>query len=238
MEHLYSRRRGTANPDVWLERDFMAPHVDDPAAPVHKKMLADGLGKLSHAEQADWAKFVIAQLLRVPTTMERMRERGRRTLEEGLDEDPQAYLAERGSEPEPTLRAWFEKHVPHEFDDMAVRVFPRLVYSKNLLSRVLKGQWAVRELRLSKRDLVIGDKPLFVDGKLGEEHLLVMPIAPNRVWLAFDNPQTGENVGQRTDEDFAREVNRAIVIQTERYVYSTGMQHEFLIRKYLRKPQA
>ena len=237
-DHLYSRRRRTANPDVSLERDFFGPYVDDPAARVHKKMLANGLGDLTHAEQADWAKFIIAQILRVPTTMEQMRERGRRTLEEGLDADPDAYVVERGNEPEPTLRAWFEKNFPHEFDDVAVRAFPLLVYSKKLLSAVLTGHWAVRVLTNSNRDLVIGDKPLSVAGKLGGEHLLIMPIAPNRVWLAFDNPQTGVNVEQRTDVDLVREINRAMVIQTDRYVYSSSMQHEALILKYLRKPQA
>jgi hypothetical protein len=235
MEHLYSRQRGTANPDVWLEQHFLGPHVDDPAAPVHKKMLADGLTSLSRDEQAHWAKFVIAQMLRVPATMERLRQQGRKTLEEGLDEDPHAYLAERGTEPEPTLRAWFERHLPHEFDDMAIRVFPRLVYSQNLLSRVLKGQWALRDLRQSERDLVIGDRPLFVEGRLGEEHLLVMPIDPKRVWLAFDNPQTGANVQQQKDDNFARTINKAMVIQADRYVYSTGMQHEPVVRKYLRE---
>ena len=145
MEHLYSRQRGTANPDVWLEQHFLGPHVDDPAAPI----------------------------------------------------------------PAPGVLA-----------DLAIKGDQR--------------QWALHDLRQSKRDLVIGDRPLFVEGKLGGEHLLVMPIAPKCVWLAFDNPQTGANVQQQNDDHFARMINKAMVMQADRYVYSTGMQHESGVRKYLR----
>ena len=141
-EHLYSMRRSQTEPDVKVEKDFLGPHVDDPAAIVHKKILAMGVRSLNDDDKRAWSLFLVSLMLRVLATMQHMRQRGRQTLAAGLDEAPDDYLDARGDDPEPTLRAWVEKYHPDLLDDLAVMTLPHLVFSKLLNGAFLGAKWA------------------------------------------------------------------------------------------------
>lgn len=234
-EHLYSMKRTQAQPDVKVEKDFLGPHVDDPAAIVHKAILATGVRSLNDDDKRAWSPFLVSLMLRVPAMMQHMRERGRQTLAAGLDEAPDDYLDARGRDPEPTLRAWVEKHHPDVLDDLAVMTLPDLVFSKLLNGAFLGAKWATRPLRQSKFDLLVSDKPLIYVGTFESSFLAALPLAPRLAFLAFNEDATWDNVMSRSEESFVREMNLAIC-DADTYVYATNAAQESFVRKYLPKP--
>jgi len=135
--HLYSLERSKVEPNVKVERDFLGPHIDDPAALVHAKILKQGVSSLTRDEKMIWSPFLISLMLRGPAMVAHLRKRGREILSAGLDEAPEEYLAARGSEPEATLREWVEKYQPDVLDDLGVMTLPRLARSAKLNLAVL-----------------------------------------------------------------------------------------------------
>jgi hypothetical protein len=233
-EHLYSMRRSHAQPDVNAEKDFLGPHVDEPAAIVHRKILAAGVRSLNDDDKRAWSAFLVSMMLRVPAMMQHMRDRGRQILAAGLDEAPDDYLAVRGHEPEPTLRAWVEKHHPDVLDDLAVMTLPNLVFSKVLNGAFLSAKWGTRPLLRSRFDLLVSDKPLVYVGAFEESFLVTLPLAPRLAFLAFNEDATWDNVMSRSEGSFVREMNLAVA-EADTYVYAASAAQESFVRKYLPK---
>jgi hypothetical protein len=234
-EHLYSRMRQTAEPDVTVERDFLGPDVDEPASKVHKRLITSGVRSLTDAERHVWTRFIVSLLLRTPAMMQHMRARGRAVLAAEVDKDPDDFMELRGSEPEPTLREWLEINMPWELDDLAVRTLPDLVCSDKLNAGIWEGIWATRTLKPETRDLLIGDRPLIYVGTMESGHLIAVPISPRRLFFKAPDKTTVENVFRESEKHFTKKLNTQTTFQAERYVYSTGSQHEPLIRKHLRR---
>ena len=93
LRHLYSARRSEDQPDSALERDYLGPHVDDPAAVVHDQMLKTGLQGFDEDQARIWSRFLVAQMLRVPAMVERARQRGNEILRATLDVAPEEYVS-------------------------------------------------------------------------------------------------------------------------------------------------
>lgn len=225
-------QRSRVDPDVRVERDFLGPKVDDPAATVHKKILASGVRSLTDDDKRVWSPFLVSLMLRGPSMMRHIRERGSQILGAGLDENPDDYLEVRGDDPEPTLRAWVERNHPDVLEDLRVMTLPHLVFSETLNGAILRSKWATRPIHQSRFDLLIADKPLIYVGKLGTSFLVTLPLAPRLAFLAFNDEGTWANLQRESDEQFARKINLAMM-DAEAYVYASDIKQEAFVRKYL-----
>lgn len=237
-EHLYSMQRSKAQPDIQVERDFLGPHVDDPAAVVHKKILSNGVRSLTDDDKRAWSPFLVSLMLRVPAMMKHMRKRGREVLAAGLDEHPEEFLDVRGDAAEATLREWVEKNSPDVLDDLAVLTLPQLVYSQLLNGALLGAKWATRPLADTRYDLLISDRPLIYAGTFGTKFLVGLPLSPRLAFLAFNDDATWANVMRRPDGNFVREMNVSSASEAETYVYASDGRQDSFVRKFLRKPNA
>lgn len=233
--HLYSLERSKGEPDVQVERDFLGPHIDDPASVVHAQLLSHGVSNLTREEKMTWSPFLISLLLRAPPMIAHLRKRGREILSAGLDVAPEEYLVVRGTEPETTLRGWVEKHQPDVLDDLGVMTLPKLVQSNKLNLAILNVTWVTRALDRSKFDLLIGDHPLILSGSFETRFLLALPLSPRRMFLAFNDNRTFENIKSFDDTGFVRMANVSTVSSAERYVYAPNAIQEPLIKKLLRR---
>lgn len=234
--HLYSTLRSADQPDTALERDYMTPHVDTPASVVHAAMLQDGVGSMTPEQAQIWARFLVAQMLRVPDKVEQIRIRGREILMAGLDEEPEEYDAIRGNAPEETLAEWLQAHGPDVLDDLGINTMPSIIESQLLNGALLKARWALLDLNSSNFDLVIGDKPLVLAGALSGGFLAALPVAPRKLFVAYDNPGTLENILKQRQTDFVKITNKDMVSRASKYVYGTSAESLPLIRKWLQKP--
>jgi len=236
--HLYSISRSRASPDVKVERDFWGPHVDDPAAIVHAKMLASGVSSLSVEDKKSWSPFLVSLMLRGPSMIAHIRKRGHEILAAGLDENPEDFLEARGSEPEATLREWVERHAPDVLDDLGVMALPKLAFSQRLNLAFLNVKWAIRSVQAARFDLLSSDRPLILAGTLEGSFLLALPISPTKVFLAFNNDGTFDNIKKRSHDEFVRTTNFNTVTAAESYVYGTSTRQESFVEKFLGQPRS
>ncbi len=234
--HLYSMERSHQQPNVKVEKDFWGPHIDEPAAAVHAKMLRSGVSYLSVDDKKAWSPFLISLMLRGPAMIQHIRKRGREILSAGLDEDPDAFLDTRGNDPEATLREWVEKHIPDVLDDLGVMALPELAFSERLNLALLNVTWGIRSVHKAKFDLLISDRPFIVGGSFAASFLVALPISPTKIFFAFNNDETFENLRRLDHNMFVRSANLSTVSAAERYVYATNDRQESFVSKFLRLP--
>lgn len=231
--HLYSMERSKLEPDVRVEKDLWGPHIDDPAALVHSKMLSSGIRELSLEDRKAWSPFLVSLMLRGPSMVRHIRERGREILSVGLDEGPDDYLEVRGIEPEATLRQWVEKHIPDVLDDVGVMALPELAFSQRLNLALLNVTWGIRSVRAARFNLMFSDRPLIVAGTLESSFLVALPISPTKIFIALNNEMTYQNIVRWEHDDFVRSANFSSVSSAERYVYATSARQESFVAKFL-----
>lgn len=229
--HIYSTPKPGGQMDTTLEREFMGPVVDGPAAAVHRAILAGGIRSLDAAQRGYWAQFIVSLLLRVPRTMAVLHEKARTILGKHLDKDSEFG---RQHDRTTTTRQWVDKHWPEAYAEVALGVMPQLVQSDNLMAQVTKGKWATRTLSPTCRfDLMIGDHPLLYVGALDAAFLLVIPLSPRRAFLYFDDVGTWDNLRRLSEAQFARAVNLHTVSTAARYVYASDDRHVLFVNKHL-----
>jgi hypothetical protein len=223
-------------PDVKVEKEFWGPHIDDPAAVVHAKMLSKGVNELSLEDKKAWSPFLISLMLRGPSMIQHIREHGREILSAGLDKDPDEFLSARGEDPETTLREWVEKHMPDVLDDLGVMAIPELAFSKKLNLALLNVTWGIRSVQPARFDLLIGDRPLIVGGTFATSFLVALPISPTKIFFAFNNEETLENLKGRGHDEFVRAANLSTTVAADRYVFATNARQGHFVQKFLRVP--
>ena len=232
--HLYATGLAEGRPDNKLELEFMGPKVDDPAAVAHQVMLSDGIEALNEQHCRDWARFLVCQLVRTPKMVAHLRLRGREILMRG-DEPVAADVLEPG-EPQVPLSQWLEEHKPGLFDDLGIETLPYIVNSSLINSVFLKATWSTREIKHAKFDLLVSDTPLVYEGKMNSNFLFALPISPRKLFLAYSDDQTGNNVKRTKADAVAITVNRTQADQAENYVFSTNDEQRAVVARYLRNP--
>ena len=170
--------------------------------------------------------------------MRHIRTRGREILSAGLDEGPDDYLAARGSEPEATLREWVEKHEPDVLDDLGVMTLPELAFSERLNLALLNVAWGIRAVQATRFDLLISDTPFIVAGTLETRFLVALPISPTKVFFAFNNEATFDNLKKLDHDQFVRATNESTVRAAVQYVYGTDCRQESFVKKFLQSPSS
>jgi len=234
--HLFSMERSLTVPDVKVERDFWGPHIDDPAAKLHAKMLSEGISGLSLEDKQVWSPFLVSLMLRAPAMIRHIRKRGRELLSASLDRDPEEYLAKRGEDPEKTLREWIENHAPDTLDDLGVMTLPELAFSEKLNLALLNVTWGIRSVHPARFDLLIGDRPLILGGTFETSFIVALPISPTKIFFAYSNEETLDNMKRYSHDQFVRTANLSTVVAAERYVFATNSQQNCFVKKFLRAP--
>lgn len=177
-------RRSSVKPDVRIERDFLGPIVDGPAALVFQLIIKNGVRVLTLENQIDWARFIISLLHRTPAQMKSIRNDGAKTLALELKDKPEEYLVLHGKNTEKTLREYAEKNVnPDILDDMGARVLPALVTKPELNLPLLNSIWMTRILKQSQNNFLVGDKPLICNGSFKTSFVICLLLTPKIVFL-------------------------------------------------------
>jgi hypothetical protein len=234
--HLYSQRTHEPTPNVSLERDFLGPHIDEPAAVVHKKILADGHEKLTDQERYEWSRFMLSLVVRTPEMIDFMRRTGRMMMASAMDEQPDGMLHIRKGDPKGSLREWAEENRPHIFEDVGVRTLPAVLTSPKLNHAILGSKWSTVSLAESTVDALIADNPVVYLGDIKDGFSFMLPISPGTAFVVASHPKDTERALEMKRTGLTKSVNRHLAKHARRYVYATGRQHEALIEKYLRKP--
>ena len=233
--HLYSTGVAEGRPVNLVETEFMTPQVDEPAAAVHKELLAGRLPELSAAQRRDWARFFVSQLVRVPAMVAHVRLRGREILLRG-DEPVAADMLQPGERPVP-LSEWLARNTPGLFDDLGIETLPHIITSQVLNDVFLEATWGVHAIKHTWFDFVIGDQPLVYEGQMKSNFLFALPLSPRVLFTAFSDPETGMNLKNASRQKLVVTFNRSQVGQASTYVYACSDAQRRLIERHLRGPQ-
>ena len=234
QRHLYSTGLAERRPDNKLEREFMGPRVDNPAAIAHQVMLKEGIEALNEQHWRDWARFLVCQMMRTPKMVTHVRLRGREILMRG--DEPVAADVLEPEEPQVPLAQWLEEHKPGLFDDLGIVTLPYIVNSELLNGIFLEATWATRNIEHARFDFLVSDTPLVYEGKMNSNFLFALPLSPRKLFMAYSDAQTGENVKKTKADAVAITFNRAQADQADSYVFSTNDKQRAVVVRYLRKP--
>ena len=237
QRHLYSTSTNEGRPDNKLERDFMGPVVDEPAAIAHRVMLTHGIDALTEDLWRDWARFLVCQMMRVPKMVAYVKLRGREILMRG--DEPVAADALLPGERQVSLANWLLEHQPTLFDDLGIDTLPYIVQSKLLNGVFLGAIWGIRKLKWAKHKYVISDTPLVYEGQMNSDFLFALPLTPTVLFVAYSNEAvTGKNLDEASHDKLVVTMNRTQADQADTFIFATDNKQRALAARYLRKPTA
>ncbi|MFY7866382.1 DUF4238 domain-containing protein [Roseateles sp.] len=235
QRHLYSKTSDEGRPDNKLERDFMGPVVDEPAAIAHQMMVTQGIHALSEGQRRDWARFLVCQMIRVPKMVVHLKLRGREILMRG--DEPVSADALQPGDPPVSLANWLLEHKPTLFDDLGIETLPYIVQSKLLNGVFLGATWGIKQIKWAKHNYVISDTPLVYEGKMNSDFLFALPLTPTVLFVAYSNEAvTGKHLDEASHNKLVVTMNRTQADQADTYVFATDNKQRALVARYLRKP--
>lgn len=233
-EHLYSLHVPNAKKDTQLERNFFGPLVDDPAAPVHKRLLAGDVESLTDQEVSAWSRFLVAQIVRVPSMVSYFLEAGRAMMLSDVDDalTPAEIAAELNGR---SLREYLETDGAWRLDNASTRALQVIIETPQLNEVFHHAIWATIEFAGAKSTLLIGDRPLIYEGQMADDFLFLLPISPATIFVAARSRETIENLSSADEGEVLLSLNKATVSLADQYVYSVDGAQRELIDAHLRK---
>ncbi len=236
-EHLYSQRRTSGDMDPIIEIDVFSKIVDGPSAPVHQKLLAGQLNQLTDAEKKTWSNFLVAQMIRVPSMVQYLLDKGRQLMLQDIEgiEPPDEIKGQLG---ELTLQQYLESDGSRLLDNAALRALQVIIESQTLNSVFLDAMWAICDVSKSNLDLVIGDRPLLQEGRMNEQYLFMLPLSPTTAFIATNESHVVLNLSAERVRNVVMTFNKEATHVADTHVYATNERQKSMIARYLRKPIA
>jgi hypothetical protein len=216
----------------WVEKEVMNNLVDEPASKILKRLLAGDLRKLTSEDRSVWARFMMAQWLRSPEELMKLRKQCAHILHENLDADPEEYFAARGDAPEKTLRDWMEVRMPG-FEEIITmtRMLPMAINNEVPGGTIINMFWEVIDLQRTSVNLVTSDRPVArFQGLASPGATIMIPLDPRRLFIAAHGDRHFRDIPHTK---LAKAANLATVTAAQARVYGTGPQHTPLVEKYL-----
>jgi hypothetical protein len=234
--NLYSFPQALPEHKQALEKQFMTPHIDTPAALIVEKIFRGEFTKLTTEERSDFTRFLLSLRARHPDAIALARETGRDALTAALARDPEEFLAIRGQSTASTLLEWTQRHVPHLFDNFGVSHLPGLIADNKAGETIFSMPWWVHDVGPANVDLLLSDRPCLLQGSaLSGNCLLVLPLSPTLLFFACNQPQTVARLRATPETKLVKAVNKISVSYAADRVYGTGKHHLPIVEKYLRQ---
>lgn len=226
--HLYSTTSSSGDRDVSIERNYLGPEIDAPAALVFQQLLAGCVESLEIEKREAWVRFLIAQKVRVPSTINHFRNRAEQVFSEGID----AIASQPGRA---GFREYAAEHAPHAINNMAVEVLEPVINSELLSDALLRASWSVFKARWSKLDFLIGDRPLIQVGGMSQNFIIVLPLGPRALFCAASDNGTLKKMQDSDHTSVVRTINKDSVNCSLKYVYAKDDSQRAVVEKYLVK---
>ncbi|MBY5810716.1 DUF4238 domain-containing protein [Rhizobium leguminosarum] len=216
---LYKLPGATPEREHEVERMFMAL-VDDEAVRVRDGMLTSVLPK-DQRKRFAWARFVLSLVVRNPEELIRFKIDYARHL---LMPDPefQARYAAIRKEDDPELfEEWMVQTDPTYGERQAIVTLTKLIENHSVLRLLRTMHWRIIDTSRASRRLLTSDRPVVMTNGMVHYHgHYALPISPTRLFLATTAIQFADEFCALPASKIAREVNRLVIGQARRFVYS------------------
>ena len=174
---------------------------------VHKVLLNHGSEKLSKTQRLTWSRFILAQLFRVPASIDWLRSFGRQLLLEQFES-----MAKMAGQPQ-AMDVWSDPGHADTLDDEGLKVLNRAIESAELNKLILDGVWSIIESNCDV-DAVLSDTPVSHIGQLMENSfVLVLPISPTKIFVCASTVEDIDMLSRQPAKNLMKAINRQFAKQ-------------------------
>lgn len=210
-----------------IEKDFMSPVVDDPAARALEVLIQRGNSKLTPEHRQAWIRFVMSLHVRNPDQVAHvvsMFKNHFRSLND-LPGDPE-YDAVRGNQDPPTLFEWVEQNAPVTFSHSGKKLLPHIIMNPETGDAIIRMHWWVVGIPADCHDLLTCDRPVFMSHGVADERCFIaVPLSPRFAFFATHNQVIMDKVMSKGMKTVAKLFNESFVTQAEKHVYGVHGLH-------------
>jgi hypothetical protein len=221
-EHrLYSLEGYSPEQRNVIERNFMAPEVDHPAAAALRIFLERRpASELTLPMKQAWTRFLMSLHVRNPARVEQITLQAAEALRETLSKDPEEYDAVRKPDDPPTLVGWVERYAPALIDNYGKSILPGIVTHQATGNEIIRMHWGVLGGSGAAPDILTCDRPLYLSQGVNDPKCVIaLPLSPRAIFLASRDQQSLDRIIAMKGTALIDDFNRAMATQAAHYVY-------------------
>ncbi|HQR05074.1 MAG: DUF4238 domain-containing protein [Proteobacteria bacterium] len=215
-------------PDVCnsIEKNFMAPIVDDPAARALAVLIERNNAKLTTELRQAWTHFVMSLHVRSPAKVKQITRQAQNELRQSLSVNPEEYEAVRGALDPPTLVEWVEQNALPLLDNYGKQLLPSIITHTETRDAVIRMRWWTIGITEDFPDFLLGDRPVYMShGVMDERCFIAVPLSPKYVFFATRKQEIFNRVMSYGIKSVTKSLNNLYVMQADQQVYAASDRH-------------
>lgn len=219
-----------------IERDFMGPEIDDPAAQALRVLLGEKPLDFPMALRMAWVRFLMSLLVRLPGQLRKIKADATQTLATEMARRPEDYEQIRRPTDPPTLMEFLHaRGLGPMLDDFGTTLIPGLIDLPQMRLDIARMNWRVLHFRDGPYGFVTSDFPICMHPGLGSANCLIsLPLSPSAIFLASYNGDLLDKLDALRPPAVLDAANRISIQSAEQYVYADGRQYFDLVDSLLR----
>lgn len=218
-----------------IEKSFMAPVVDDPAAQALRVLIERDHAKMTPEMRRAWTRFIMSLHVRHPARVDQISREASAGLKQSLLANPEEYDAVRSAGDAPTLLEWVEQNAPVVLDNFGKQLLPGIITHAATGDALIKMRWWTVGIDDATPDLLTSDRPLYMSHGVADPACFVaLPIAPRFIFCATRDEAAFQRVMARGIVPVVKSLNELLVRQAEQYVYAAHRRHMRFVENRLR----
>jgi hypothetical protein len=233
---LYSFQKVLPARQHAIETEFMSRRIDDPAAPIVRKLVDGDLASLTTDERSNFARFVLSMRARHPDAVALARAEGERVLRAALGRNPEEYLSAKAETSPATFIEWVEQNANGLIPNFGISLVPGVIANDAVGARLFDMPWSTYDARHASTDFVIGDRPCLLEGDaVSGDFIIALPLSPTVIFLICSQEARIAGLRRARPNDVVKWFNKASVIYASSRVYAIGNHHKPLVDKHLKR---
>jgi hypothetical protein len=204
-----------------IEKKFMGPEVDDPAAAALRRFLERRPASEFTLEMKQaWTRFLMSMHVRNPGRVEQITAQGVQGIREILSKNPEDYEAVRKPDDPPTLVEWVEQYAPALIENFGKTILPGIVTHQATGNEIISMKWVVG-WRTSGPRVMTCDRPLYLSHGVNDPRCVIgLPLSPDAIFFASRDQASLDKLMRMESSALVRAINETVVGQATRCVYS------------------
>ncbi|RUU81266.1 DUF4238 domain-containing protein [Mesorhizobium sp. M7A.F.Ca.MR.362.00.0.0] len=218
-----------------FETAFTRPVDTEAAAAMRRLMRGKFDVDATPKEAIAWVKFLLSLMMRMPADIKRLKHYVKYDWFSDLP-SLEAAFKRSGMKGNPQTREDYQKLLGSTFYEQAAMVaLSGMIQTEVAIRAVGEMQWTVTNI-YGDRQFLTSDRPLISSvGMNGPKAHMILPIGPNRVFIAAKTEAFRRQLLDRPPFDFITSVNQHVVNNATDYVYGSSGAALRFVQKHMGK---
>jgi hypothetical protein len=217
-----------------IEKNFMAPDVDNPAvAPLRNFLERRPASELTLPMKQAWTRFLMSLHVRNPARVEQITGQGAEALRQMLAKDPEDYNAVRKPDDPSTLVEWVERYAPALIENYGKSILPGIVTHQPTGNEIIRMHWVVGSYGATP-DILTCDQSLYLSHGVNDPKCVIaLPLSPYAIFFASRQANSLDKLMRMERSALIRSINETVVTQAARYVYGAHDRALAFVERWL-----